>query len=265
MPDTGDSVEVSALGHIVEACDRYETEWRTNGTPRIEAYLQGFLASARDALFSELLAIDVELRLERGEQPLAKDYIDRFPERVDSIERTFQKRWAGGAPTNRPHGRAAREASPLRAGATWGEGLSSTPDKGGEQELPERLGRYIPTAILGSGGFWHVYLARDEELNRQVAIKVPKTEDIASREQLDSLLREARLAAGLRHPAIVRVLDISPKATMRSTSCSNISAGVPSPISCRPNGSRPGAWPRSWCASARASTTLIRQAWYIAI
>ncbi len=211
MPDTGDSVEVSALGHIVEACDRYETEWRATGTARIEAYLEEIEASTRDALFRELLAIDVELRLERGEQPRALDYLDRFPDRADSIESTFQKRWAGGTPSNRSPGRESTEAgSPLAEGA-WGEGLSSTPDVGFDQELPERLGRYIPTAILGSGGFGVVYLARDDELNRQVAIKVPKTEAIASREQLDSLLREARLAANLRHPAIVRVLDISPQ------------------------------------------------------
>ena len=77
--------------------------------------------------------------------------------------------------------------------------------------LPARLGRYIPTSVLGSGGFGTVYLALDEELNRHVAIKVPRTEAIAPGGELESLLREAHLAANLRHPAIVRVLDISPQ------------------------------------------------------
>ncbi len=60
------------------------------------------------------------------------------------------------------------------------------------------------------GGFGTVYLARDDELERDVAIKVPHSQVVASLGRIESLLKEARLAAGLRHPAIVRVLDVSP-------------------------------------------------------
>ena len=138
--------------------------------PCIEAFLEKIEPAARDNLFRELLAIDVELRLEHGEQPRAQEYRERFPDRAAAIDRTFQKRWAGRTPTNRGEGRDS-----------GGNGVPSTDETGNEQVLPERLGRYIPTAILGGGGFGTVYLARDEELNRQVAIKVPKTEAMASR------------------------------------------------------------------------------------
>ncbi len=211
MPDTGDSLEESALHRIVEICDEYEVEWRAKSAPKLEAFLEKIEPASRDALFHALIAIDVELRLERGEKPVVEEYCARFPDRASEIKRTFQIRWAGRAPSNRIHGDDSLEIPGAAPIASFVNGLASTIDGVNAHVLPARLGRYIPTAVLGSGGFGTVYLALDEELDRQVAIKVPRTEVIAAGGELESLLREARLAANLRHPAIVRVLDISPQ------------------------------------------------------
>ena len=69
------------------------------------------------------------------------------------------------------------------------------------------FGRYRPQELLGAGGFGEVYLAFDSELERQVAIKtvLPR---FAKGEALKRLLPEARAAARLNHPGIVRVFDI---------------------------------------------------------
>jgi eukaryotic-like serine/threonine-protein kinase len=211
MPDSGDSIEESALNRIVLVCDSYEAAWRANRAPDLRAFLEKVEPGSRDVLLLALIAIDVELHLERGTIRLAKDYIDQIPDRAALIEETFEKRWPGGVPTNRIHGQDSLERTPAHPAGLSDIGTASTLDGEIPQALPVRLGRYIPTAILGGGGFGTVYLALDEELNRHVAIKVPKTEAIASRAQLESLLTEARLAANLRHPAIVRVLDISPQ------------------------------------------------------
>jgi serine/threonine-protein kinase len=62
--------------------------------------------------------------------------------------------------------------------------------------------QYRIVRLLGRGGMGSVYLARDLALDREVAIKVVKTESSA-REIQDRLRREARTAARLSHPNIV--------------------------------------------------------------
>ncbi len=74
--------------------------------------------------------------------------------------------------------------------------------------IPAHLGRYVVTSLLGRGGFGVVYLAHDGELSRRVAIKVPRPEFLRSPAQVESFLNEARIAAGLHHPAIVGVHDV---------------------------------------------------------
>jgi eukaryotic-like serine/threonine-protein kinase len=68
-------------------------------------------------------------------------------------------------------------------------------------------GRYRIEQTLGRGGMAVVYLAHDEELGRPVAVKL-LAEYLAGDESLRArFLREARLAAGLSHPNIVRIYD----------------------------------------------------------
>jgi WD40 repeat protein/tRNA A-37 threonylcarbamoyl transferase component Bud32 len=68
-----------------------------------------------------------------------------------------------------------------------------------------RLGRFELLAVVGTGAFGIVYKARDSELDRVVAIKVPRAGSIPDRQMLERFLREARSAAQLRHPGIVPV------------------------------------------------------------
>jgi len=75
-------------------------------------------------------------------------------------------------------------------------------------EWPELTGnRYEIVGALGQGGMGTVFLARDRELEREVALKVLRaaasTPDTALR-----LRREARILAQLEHPGIVPVHDV---------------------------------------------------------
>lgn len=72
--------------------------------------------------------------------------------------------------------------------------------------LPATIGnRYQILRSFGSGGMGTVFLARDDSLNRNVAIKV--CHELSAPSSLERFRREARAMARIVHPHIVRVLD----------------------------------------------------------
>ncbi|HEU4905240.1 MAG TPA: protein kinase [Solirubrobacterales bacterium] len=68
-------------------------------------------------------------------------------------------------------------------------------------------GRYRLEAKLGSGGMSTVYLARDDTLDRPVAVKVMHREMSEQEDQLQRFRQEARAVAKLTHPNVVAVID----------------------------------------------------------
>src|ERR1044071_263226 len=70
-------------------------------------------------------------------------------------------------------------------------------------------GEYSLQRELGRGGMGVVYLARDVQLDRDVAIKVLPTHLARDPEARERFVREARMAAGLSHPHIVPIHRVS--------------------------------------------------------
>jgi serine/threonine protein kinase len=70
-----------------------------------------------------------------------------------------------------------------------------------------RLGNFELLEELGLGSFGHVFRARDTKLGRAVAIKILRAGRLASREEVDRFLREARSAAQLKHPGLVTLYE----------------------------------------------------------
>jgi formylglycine-generating enzyme required for sulfatase activity len=73
------------------------------------------------------------------------------------------------------------------------------------------LGRYRLENLIGEGGHGQVWRALDTQLDRRVAVKVPKPTRRLAPNEIDQLLAEARHVAKLRHPAIVPVYDACPE------------------------------------------------------
>lgn len=139
----------------------------------------------RDAALREMVKIDLERHARRGAPGSLHHYLEQFPELAD----------AGTAPADLIQAEAAaRDTLPQ-------PGLS------GSVHLPKVFGRYRIVRLLGRGGMGGVYLARDTELDREVALKVPRfSPDYAGAEA--RFAREAKAAATIDHPNVCRVYDV---------------------------------------------------------
>lgn len=69
------------------------------------------------------------------------------------------------------------------------------------------IGKYQLQQVVGAGSFGVVYLARDTELKRAVALKLPRLEVLIDAEKRERFSAEAALVAKLDHPGIVRVYE----------------------------------------------------------
>jgi serine/threonine protein kinase/Flp pilus assembly protein TadD len=102
------------------------------------------------------------------------------------------------------------------AARTWRGERTVAPGQTGAEpapapaELPARVGRYEILGLLGAGGMGRVYKARDPELGRVVAVKVPHFDGPADvREKRKArFLREARAAAAVHHPHVCPIHDV---------------------------------------------------------
>jgi Tol biopolymer transport system component len=72
----------------------------------------------------------------------------------------------------------------------------------------ERLGSYEILELLGAGGMGEVYRARDERLDREIAIKVLPEELARDADRLARFEREARVLASLNHPNIATLYGL---------------------------------------------------------
>jgi tetratricopeptide (TPR) repeat protein/predicted Ser/Thr protein kinase len=89
--------------------------------------------------------------------------------------------------------------------------MAQVPTEGSTAELSGTFGKIGPYRVLkrlGAGGMGEVFLAYDERLDRQVAIKRIRSDAGASPDRRERFRREARVAAQLNHPALVQIYDV---------------------------------------------------------
>jgi serine/threonine protein kinase len=75
------------------------------------------------------------------------------------------------------------------------------------ENLPT-LGKFKLLEVVGRGAFGTVYRAQDTQLNRIVAVKVPRSGTSVTHEDAERFEREARHVATLNHPGIVPVFEV---------------------------------------------------------
>ncbi len=77
---------------------------------------------------------------------------------------------------------------------------------------PEKIGRYVILRTLGRGAMGVVYLARDPQIERELALKTIRFDDAEKSFSQDEakarFLKEAKISGRLQHPHIVTVFDV---------------------------------------------------------
>ncbi|MFV1967531.1 MAG: serine/threonine-protein kinase [Pirellulaceae bacterium] len=107
--------------------------------------------------------------------------------------------------------RAEREPEPLDIDETVmldDDGSSAQDPRSRRCLAGDTFGRYRILKTLGEGAMGSVYLALDTQLDRKVALKIPKVDTQEDSKFIERFLREARAAATLTHPNICPVYDV---------------------------------------------------------
>ncbi|MBN1854292.1 MAG: serine/threonine protein kinase, partial [Pirellulales bacterium] len=151
---------------------------------------------------------EVAKRREAGELLANEAVIIEHPELMPELQQKLEALAAISVALHEPPNDCRRDSSeretPTIRSTINGQGSLPTDE---EEPVPDHIDRYEIRGRLGSGGFGTVYRGYDSELQREVAIKVPRPHRIRGPEDLEAYLNEARLVAQLDHPHIVPVYD----------------------------------------------------------
>ncbi len=148
-----------------------------------------------------------------ADEEVVAEHADLQPELAVELGKLASIRQALGAAENEQYAVALRR---LEAESAHRRQIGSETDDyepGGAElydmaEMLSTIGRYRVWGVLGEGGFARVYHAVDEELQRDVAIKVPHRRRGNDPTEMETYWAEARIVAGLDHAAIVPVYDV---------------------------------------------------------
>lgn len=156
--------------------------------PALEDYARHWPEQfARPDEIADLIAEEFRVRHRWGDQPPVSEYFQRYGE-SDALRTAL--------------GGIQRELSLDSPPAE----VSDEPSLEELEPLPRCFGRYELLTLLGRGGMGEVYRAHDTELDRTVALKIPRL-DKSLPQLRQRFLQEARAAATLRHPHICPVFD----------------------------------------------------------
>ena len=193
-----EELDLDTQQRIDDLCDAHESRLALGGVKENnDAAIAKSLESipdpvAREILFRELLKIELEHLRDTSKTSWVNRLRNQFPQYSTTIDAAI-----ADLPTTSPDETiaAASDTNPVSAtnsGPSFGTTLLS------KYELIERVGQ---------GAFGQVWKARDQQLDRVVAIKFPKQAGL-SETDTERFSKEARLAAKLKHPNIVAVHEV---------------------------------------------------------
>lgn len=192
--------------------------WNTKSPWKAEEYLVILpepLAQSYNVRF-QLVVGEFRARMRAGERPDLYEYALRFPDVYTQLTRhisppLYERIESYGSAASTMG--TVRSVNPTVTYAPKPEPISEASPSfsilfNDGQLATTQLGRYELIMVIGQGSFGLVYLAYDNKLERNVAIKVPNAHQFNKPEHTNQYLNEARNIASLSHPHIVPVYDV---------------------------------------------------------
>ena len=189
-------------------CDQFENQWDANRRPNFSSFTDLVDDALREALLHMLLEIDIELRTRAKHTIEVADYHTAGEAAPLYVRELLEKKTTSESPI-------LRTDSPEKAGHSPTRTINPEFDETHRAHAVEtdiktlkHIGRYRLESILGKGSYGVVYKAYDGQLERHVAIKVPRVKLTDHPENIQAYVAEARTVANLEHGHIVPVFDV---------------------------------------------------------
>ncbi|MEJ7595146.1 MAG: serine/threonine-protein kinase [Planctomycetaceae bacterium] len=179
-----------------ELCERFEKAWGSKNPISVESIIDRIPADKRTIALKTLVEAEYVLRSATNDELTARELAQRFPNDVDVVL-NIHRRLAGNTSPSSRETIAPRNATSDIDVETGSKLL----------QIPRQLGRYRIIRKLGQGAMGFVFLAKDEQLDRQVALKFQRGNLQQGGEQQVRFLREAQAAAALHHANICPIYD----------------------------------------------------------
>jgi serine/threonine protein kinase len=178
------------LRRVIEVCDRYEHAWRSGQQPAVTQYVPEVPEPERTEFLRELLALDIRLLRERGEDAPIQQYQCEFPDRSELIASVFQ----------------SLDGETRPDGDTFENGAGITPSQPGA--VPSRIGKYIVLNPIDSGGQGSVFRVLHPHLQGEFVLKLAHSQLDPDAPERAALISEGRTLVRLDHPGLARVIDL---------------------------------------------------------
>ncbi len=149
---------------------------------------------------------------QRGRSVSAEELCTENPELLDELRRQIQALMAMeqflGTADDGPDASPAGTPAPANRAETPNVHLGET-SATATSGAPLAGSRYRPLRLHAQGGLGEVYLAQDEELSREVALKRMRRKYSSDPDSRRRFVREGEITGGLEHPGVVPVYGLS--------------------------------------------------------